>query len=487
MTEKMLKFVTLERKMPRKRQAELRGEDFQEIYDRYNINNAASQSSRCSQCGVPFCQIHCPLHNNIPDWLMLTAEGRLREAYELSSSTNSMPEICGRICPQDRLCEGNCVIETSGHGNVTIGAVEKYITDSAWDNGWVKPIVQSKKSTKSVAIIGAGPGGMAAAEKLFRKGYQVHIYDRYDRAGGLLIYGIPSFKLEKEIVQRRVQLLVDSGIIFHLNCDIGGGVKFSDIRKKHDAIIIATGVYKARNLNLAGDDMENIIPAMDYLTASNRKGLGDNVAQYDNGNLNAKGKNIIVIGGGDTAMDCLRTAIRQGAKSAKCLYRRDKDNMPGSIREVKNAEEEGVEFIWLAAPSKFIGKDKKLTAVEAISMRLGTPDITGRRSPKIIEGSEKIYNADMAIMALGFDPEDLPNYFDCKKLPITKWGTIKVNHQTSMTNLDGVFAIGDIVRGASLVVWAIRDGQDAAVNIDKYLSHKNNNQKETITSDNAST
>ena len=471
MTNKMLKFVERDRQMPDKRQAELRSEDFQEIYDRYKTDDAADQAGRCSQCGVPFCQVHCPLHNNIPDWLMLTAEGRLQEAYELSNDTNTFPEICGRICPQDRLCEGNCVIETSGHGNVTIGAVEKYITDTAWDNGWIEPIKASVVRPQSIGIIGGGPGGLAAAEKLIRKGYQVHVYDRYDRAGGLLIYGIPSFKLEKEVVERRTKWLEDSGVVFHLNSDVGVNISFDDIRKNHDAIVIATGVYKPRQLDAPGKGLDNIIPAMRYLTASNRKGLGDAVAEYDDGTLNAADKNIVVIGGGDTAMDCVRTAIRQGAKSVKCLYRRDRANMPGSLREVQNAEEEGAEFIWLAAPSKFLGKDKVI-GVEVISMRLGAPDATGRRSPKPIDGSEKIHDADMAIMALGFDPEDLPNCFGSEELPVTRWGTIKVSHKTAMTSMDGVFAIGDIVRGASLVVWAIRDGRDAADSIHKYLSEK---------------
>ena len=470
MTDKMLKFVNIGQQNPPKRDVGNRKDDFNEIYDDFITKKAEEQSSRCSQCGVPFCQVHCPLSNNIPDWLKLTAEGRLKEAYELSQSTNNMPEVCGRICPQDRLCEGNCVIEQSGHGTVTIGSVEKYITDTAWEKGWIKPISVNHEKDQSVGIIGAGPAGLAAAEQLRKSGYKITVYDRYDRAGGLLIYGIPNFKLEKHVVERRTKLLKEGGIEFIQNFEVGKDATLDQLRKKHDAILIATGVYKPREVNLPGNDLENIFPAMEFLTASNKKGLGDDVELFDNGTLNAEGKDVVVIGGGDTAMDCVRTSVRQKAKSVKCLYRRDKENMPGSAREVSNAEEEGVEFVWLSSPKEFKGKNK-IENLVVNQIRLGEPDETGRRRPEIKEGAEFKIKADMVIKALGFDPEDLPLLFDSQDLQVTKWGTLKTDFDTMETNLRGVFAAGDIVRGASLVVWAIKDGRDAASSIKTYLEN----------------
>jgi len=471
MTDKMLKFTDISQETPPKRETIKRKKDFSEIYDEYIETKAKEQSSRCSQCGVPFCQIHCPLSNNIPDWLKLTAEGRLEDAYKLSQSTNNMPEVCGRICPQDRLCEGNCVIEQSGHGTVTIGSIEKYITDTAWEKGWVKPVVVKKELKESVGIIGSGPAGLACAEELRKFGFQVTIYDRYDRPGGLLIYGIPNFKLEKNIVERRTKLLKDSGINFVLNFEVGKNKSLYELKKKHDAILIATGVYKAREIEVPGSNLKNIFPAMDFLTASNKKGLGDKVDLFDNGTLNAEGKDIVVIGGGDTAMDCVRTAVRQKAKSVKCLYRRDKENMPGSAREVGNAIEEGVDFVWLTSPKRFLGKDK-VEEVEVNKMILGEPDQSGRRKPISQDGSEFKMPADLVIKSLGFDPEDIPNLFGAEELAVSKWGTIKIDLRSMQTNLEGVFAAGDIVRGASLVVWAIRDGRDAAVQIEKFISNK---------------
>jgi len=459
MSEKMLKFVELNQQTPKKRDVTKRLDDFKEIYNEFVHEKAKAQSSRCSQCGVPFCQIHCPLHNNIPDWLKLAAEGRLKEASELAHSTNNMPEICGRICPQDRLCEGNCVIEQSGHGTVTIGSVEKYITDTAWEKGWIKPINAKKEIDQSIGIIGAGPAGLACAEELRKSGYQVVVYDRYDRPGGLLIYGIPNFKLEKHVVERRTRLLKKSGIKFYQNVEIGKNLSYEKLKKKHDAILIATGVYKPREVNIPGFNLKNIFPAMEFLTASNRKGLGDSVKNFDNGILDSKNKDVVVIGGGDTAMDCVRTAVRQNAKSIKCLYRRNKENMPGSAREVNNAEEEGVNFIWLTNPKKFIGSEK-ITSVLVERMKLSDPDSSGRKTPIPIKNSDFQIKADMVIKALGFDPEDLPQLFNEPSLTVSNWGTVKVDLKSMQTNNPGVFAAGDIVRGASLVVWAIRDGRD---------------------------
>ncbi len=473
MNEKMLKFVDINQENPSKRDKIVRKVDFNEIYGEFINEKARKQSSRCSQCGVPFCQVHCPLSNNIPDWLKLTAEGRLEDAYQLSQSTNNMPEVCGRICPQDRLCEGNCVIEQSGHGTVTIGSIEKYITETAWDKGWVKPIEVAEELIQSIGIIGAGPAGLACGEELRKKGYQVTIYDRYDRAGGLLIYGIPNFKLEKHVVNRRIKLLEDGGIKFILNFEVGKNLSLKKLKEKHDAILIATGVYKPREVNIPGNNLKNIFPAMEFLTASNRKGLGDKVEMFDNGTLDAKEKDVIVIGGGDTAMDCVRTSIRQKAKSVKCIYRRDKENMPGSAREVLNAEEEGIEFIWLSSPKEFKGSDK-VESLVVDRIKLGEPDESGRRKPLIQKNSEFEIKADIIIKALGFDPEELPKLFDEEKLQVTKWGTIKVDFDTMETNISGVFAAGDIIRGASLVVWAIKDGRDVAISIENYLKSVQN-------------
>ena len=435
MAERMLQFVRLNQQTPDKRAASVRKEDFDEIYQDFDPNRAEGQASRCSQCGVPFCQVNCPLGNNIPDWLKLTAEGRLEEAYDVSSATNN---------------------------------IERFVTDTAFDNGWVKPVRPLRELAQSVGIVGAGPAGLAAAEMLRKQGFQVHVYDRYDRVGGLLIYGIPGFKLEKDIVIRRWKLLEEGGVVFHLGADIGGALSFDDLRKQHDAVLIATGVYKARDIGGPGSGLAGIVPALDYLTASNRTNLGDTVAAYADGTLNAAGKNVVVIGGGDTAMDCVRTAIRQGATSVKCLYRRDKANMPGSMREVKNAEEEGVEFVWLSAPEAFHGEGR-VSAVRAVRMHLGLPDASGRQSVEPIENGQFTIDADLVIKALGFDPEDLPTAFGEAALKVSRWGTLSVDNKTFMTSLPGVFAAGDIVRGASLVVWAIRDGRDAAAQIAEYV------------------
>jgi glutamate synthase (NADPH) small chain len=472
MARQMLQFIRLNQKMPDKRPADQRNTDFDEISLAFKAAAAVEQSSRCEQCGVPFCQIGCPLGNNIPDWLMLAANDRMEEAYATSTATNTFPEICGRICPQDRLCEGVCVLEQSKHGAVTIGAVEKHITEHAFEQGWVKPPKPVAELVQSVGIIGGGPAGLAAADKLRRYGYQVVIYDRHDRMGGLLIYGIPAFKLEKSVVERRINLLKEGGVEFRTGVEIGKDISFAELRKRHDAILVATGAYKSRQLTLPGVGVKGVVQALSYLITSNKIGLGDKVESYEDGTHNAHGKNVVVIGGGDTAMDCVRTAIRQGAKSVKCLYRRDRANMPGSPREVTNAEEEGVEFVWMAAPEAVLG-DATVTGIKAHRMHLSVADKSGRQIPVAIEGSSFTLPAELVITALGFDPEDIPSSFSQPGLAVTKWGTLTVDDRTkTMTSLDGVFAAGDIVRGPSLVVWAIRDGLESATAIDRYIRSK---------------
>ncbi|MFN0022441.1 MAG: NAD(P)-dependent oxidoreductase [Parvularculaceae bacterium] len=456
----MLKFTDLDRKSPPKRDPASRRAHFGEIYAGFPAGEAGAQASRCSQCGIPFCQTHCPLTNDIPDWLRLASEGRMKEAYALSSATNSMPEICGRICPQDRLCEGACVIEQSRHGAVTIGAIEQHITETAWREGWVEPIRAGRVTGRSVGVIGAGPAGLAAAEEFIKAGVAVTIYDRYDRAGGLLVYGIPNFKLEKSAVARRIARLEAAGVVFRLGVEIGREISFASLRARHDAVLIATGAYKPRALDLSGEDGAGVVAALDFLTASNRRGFGE--APANAAGLDAAGRRVVVIGGGDTAMDCVRTAVRQGAASVTCLYRRDRANMPGSLRETTHAEEEGVVFEWLAAPANLIFESGAVAGVEAVRMRLGARDASGRASIEATPGSAFRLPADLVIKALGFDPEDLPAAFGEPALKVTGRGTLRVRPGSLETALPRVYAAGDIVRGASLVVWAIRDGREAA-------------------------
>ena len=470
MTSKMQQFIKLDRRPPLKRDAKERLGDFGEITGILTRKTASAQASRCSQCGIPFCQINCPLSNNTPDWLMMAAAGRMEEAWRISQHTNPFPEICGRICPQDRLCEGHCTLEQSGYGGVTIGAIEKHIAEFAWEKGWVHPPAPVSKRKQSVAVIGAGPAGLAAADRLRRMGFRVAIYDRHDRAGGLLIYGIPGFKLDKSVVTRRTELMAKGGIEFHLNVEIGRDVSLKELQNQHDAVLIATGVYQSRPLNVPGDDLHGVHDALDYLIASNRANLGDEPTKKDK-LLIAKGKDVVVIGGGDTAMDCVRTALRQGARSVCCLYRRDRSNMPGSTKEVANAEEEGAQFIWQAAPIRVLG-DKKVSGLQIASMHLGAIDRSGRRSPEPLPGSERKIEADMIIHALGFEPENARKIFGDALLETHENGVLAIDPTTRQTSLDGVFAAGDIARGASLVVWAIRDGKDAADSIEAWLSAK---------------
>ena len=461
----MLEFHKQKPKNPSKTDPEKRIKDFQEIYSQFDNKTSIEQSSRCSQCGVPYCQIHCPLNNNIPDWLKYIAEDRLEEAYQVSSSTNVFPEVCGRVCPQDRLCEGNCVVEQAGFGAITIGNLEKYLTELAWEKGWVKNIEVNNSSKKKVAIIGSGPAGMAASSYLIQNGYQVDVFEKNDRVGGLMIYGIPNFKLDKSIVKRRTDWLTNSGVKFHVNKEIGKDLTFQDLEKDYDAILVATGVYKARKLDIETSNINNSLPALDFLIESNKVGLGD--IPSSNKYLSAKDKHVVVIGGGDTAMDCVRTAIRQKAKEVTCLYRRNKENMPGSAREVLNAEQEGVKFNWLSVPSKIISEKSEASSLSYKVATLGEADETGRRKP-VDTGLEKQIRSDLIIQALGFEPEDLNSHFNTD-LELTSWNTVKVDFKKFQTSNPKVFAAGDIVRGASLVVWAIHDGREVAKSIHQFL------------------
>ena len=462
----MLEFHKKNQENPSKIEPKERIKNFQEIYSQFNTEDSITQSSRCSQCGIPFCQIHCPLNNNIPDWLRYIAEDRLQEAYDISTLTNVFPEVCGRVCPQDRLCEGNCVVEQAGFGAITIGNLEKYLTELAWEKGWVNKLSSKISKNQKVAVIGSGPAGMAAAAYLIKMGYEIEVFEKSDRAGGLMIYGIPNFKLEKQVVERRTGWLSDSGVKFNLNCEVGKKISFQELEKKFDAILIATGVYKARSLDIDSSNIDNSIPALDYLIESNRVGLGDKPSK--NIYLNAKDKHVVVVGGGDTAMDCVRTAIRQKAKEVTCLYRRNKENMPGSAREVLNAEQEGVKFNWLSIPSKIISSKNFATDLTYKISTLGEVDESGRRKP-LDTGIEEKIKSDLIIQALGFEPENLNELFNTN-LHLTSWKTLKVDFNKFQTSNPKVFAAGDIVRGASLVVWAIHDGREVAKSIDNYLN-----------------
>lgn len=467
-------FVVTPRQLPAKALASERLRHFGEIQADFVASAGQSQSSRCAQCGVPFCQSACPVHNAIPDWMKLAAEGQFEAAWRRLEATSALPEICGRICPQDRLCEGACTLEQAGWETVTIGSVERWLGDMAFAQGWVTPIRPLSDSGQSVGIIGTGPAGLAAADHLRRAGHAVTLYDRQDRAGGLLTYGIPGFKLEKAVVQRRIDRLVDAGVQFRLGIAVGSGgsgsIAFSELQAEHDAILIATGVYQGRRLSTPGCGSTGVVAALNYLTASNRKGFGDAVPAFDDGSLNARDRRVLVIGGGDTAMDCVRTAVRQGAESVTCLYRRDRSNMPGSDRETTHAEEEGVTFEWLAAPRAILGEADRVQGVRAVRMALSEPGSDGRQTVEPIVDSECDLAADLVIEALGFDAEDQAQAFDQPDLALTDWGTVRTARGTLATTLPGVFAAGDIVRGASLVVWAVRQGQDAAAEINAWLA-----------------
>lgn len=456
MASRLLKFSKIVSQPPAVREASARISDFEEISDAFIQEKAAEQASRCSQCGIPFCQSHCPLGNHIPDWLQLAAEGRTREAYEVSASTNPMPEVCGRVCPQDKLCEGNCVVEKAGFGTVTIGAVERWLTDTAVREGWVRPVAPERERPESVGIVGAGPAGMAAAERLRREGFKVTVYDRYDRAGGLMIYGIPNFKLDKSIPLRRHQALVEGGVEFRFGWELGRDGSVASLRAEHDAVFLAIGAYAARRLDLPGETNMKPLAALEFLTASNRKGLGDPVEGFEAGDLNARDKRVVVVGGGDTAMDCVRTAVRQGAKTVTCLYRRERETMPGSAREVKHAESEGVTFEWLSAPARLA--DGK---IEIQPMKL---DMSGGGRGRVLPDDGPVWSleADMVIEALGFSPEDAAAMSGGASIHLTPRGTIEADPKTLQTGEPGVYAAGDLVRGPSLVVWALKDAITAS-------------------------
>lgn len=465
----MQQFLKIIAKQPGIHDEALTQNDWREVKKTFTDKAAKAQSSRCSQCGVPFCSYGCPLTNNIPEWLRLTTEGNLKEAWQLSEATNSFPEICGRLCPQELLCEGNCVLERAGFKGVTIGAVEKYLTDTAFEQNWIKPIKPASELTSSVGIIGAGPAGLAAAEQLRRKGHQVYVYDRYDRAGGLLIYGIPNFKLDKNIVHRRNQWLSESGVQFIFNVNIGDDISIAELQKKHDALLIATGVYQSGNLNIKGNDKENIIEAIDYLTESNKHNLGLATPLYDEGKLNAKGKNVVVLGAGDTAMDCCNTAWRQGAHSVTCMRRSPLSEVSGSRSDREQALSFGTDMRGLTTAVEYLGQ-KEVEAVRITKLKR-TRNNEGKPIYTPIEGENEDIKADLVLKALGFSPENLPHIFSCPELKTTSWGTLKIDDK-QQTSLTGVFAAGDIIRGASLVVWAIFDGRNAASHIHDYLANK---------------
>ncbi len=464
---KTFQFIELPRQDPEKTPVRLRVHEWREIYGHYDKDTAVAQSARCISCGNPYCEWKCPVHNYIPNWLKLIAEDNLFAAAELSHRTNSLPEICGRICPHDRLCEGACTLN-DGFGAVTIGAVEKYITDEALAQGWRPDLSHVEKIDKRVAVIGSGPAGLACADVLTRNGVHPVVYERYPEIGGLLTYGIPPFKLEKEIVMRRRALLEAQGVEFMLNTEIGKDIPFQQLLDEFDALFLGMGAYTSMKGGFPGEDLPGVYEALPFLIANVNRVMGweKRPAEF----VDMRGKRVVVLGGGDTAMDCVRTSVRQGASSVTCVYRRDEANMPGSQREVFNAKEEGVQFLWNRQPVEIVG-DGEVSGIKLIQTRLGDADERGRQTPEPIPGSEQVVAADSVIIAFGFRPSPA-QWFSDFDIELDAFGRVKANGDSAykfQTNNPKVFAGGDMVRGADLVVTAVWEGRLAAEGILKYL------------------
>ena len=465
---KPLLFVDLDRHDPPKVEARERIVQFKEIYGQFDAKGAADQAGRCLHCGNPYCEWKCPVHNYIPNWLQLINEGNLFEAAEMSHRTNSLPEMCGRVCPQDRLCEGACTLN-DGFGAVTIGSIEKYITDEALKAGWRPDMSKVVSTGKRVAIVGAGPAGLGCADILVRNGVTPVVYDRYAQIGGLLTFGIPPFKLEKEVVQTRREIMEGMGVEFVLGTEIGKDIAFEQLLADYDAVFLGMGTYTYMKGGFAGEDLPGVHDALPYLISNINRLLGLESDPSDF--IDMKGQRVVVLGGGDTAMDCNRTAIRQGAASVSCAYRRDEANMPGSKREVTNAKEEGVQFLWNRQPIEIVGNGK-VEGVKVCTTRLGAPDVRGRRSPEVVPGSEEIIPADRVLIAFGFRPSPQP-WFDTFGLGLDDRGRMRVNTSATapafQTGNPKVFAGGDMVRGSDLVVTAVFEGREAAKGILDYL------------------
>ena len=461
-------FLDVGRFDPSKKSVDERKINFVEIYGEYNQSQASNQAHRCLDCGNPYCEWKCPVHNYIPDWLKLVNEGNILEAADLCHSTNSLPEVCGRVCPQDRLCEGACTLN-DGFGAVTIGSIEKYIPEKGFEMGWKPDLSNRKWKNKKVAIIGSGPAGIACADVLTRSGIHSHVFDKNDEIGGLLTYGIPEFKLEKSVVKRRRKILEGMGIKFHMGVEVGKDINFKNIYKDYDAIFLGMGTYTSLEGGFKGEKLNGVYKAIDYLISNTKKLLNMNSGKAEY--INFKGKNVVVLGGGDTAMDCNRTAIRQGAKSVTCLYRRDEKNMPGSRREVQNAKEEGVIFDFNIQPIDILGNEK-VEGVKIVQTELGEPDQNGRRIPIPISGSERIYNADVVIVAFGFRASPA-EWFNDFNVQTRKNGLVIADEDQKFkfqTSNEKIFSGGDMVRGSDLVVTAIWEGREAGKSIIKYVS-----------------
>jgi glutamate synthase (NADPH/NADH) small chain len=466
---KEFQFLDVERIDPPKRDMQRRRNEFVEIYDPFSQPAAESQSQRCLSCGNPYCEWKCPVHNYIPNWLQLVAEGNLLEAAELSHQTNSLPEVCGRVCPQDRLCEGACTLN-DGFGAVTIGSVEKYITDTAFAMGWRPDMSKVVWTDKKVAVIGAGPAGIGCADILVRNGVKAVVFDRYPEIGGLLTFGIPEFKLEKDVIRTRREVLEGMGVEFHLNTEIGRDISIDDLLKEYDAVFMGMGTYTTMKGDFPGENLPGVYEALKFLVANVNRNLGFEKSPEEF--INLKGKNVVVLGGGDTAMDCNRTSVRQGAASVTCAYRRDEENMPGSRREVKNAREEGVVFKFNVQPIEIVSNaDGEVAGVKVVSTQMGEPDENGRRRPEVIPGSEEVLPADAVLVAFGFKPSP-PAWLTDIKVDTADWGgVIAAEEQTYafQTSNPKVFAGGDMVRGSDLVVTAVWEGRQAAQGILDYL------------------